>query len=156
SGGAIVAGADSENMLFNRDTYCYAWGRDNAIIARAMDLAGKHELTRNYYTWMKDVIEPEGFYMHKHHPDGSVGSSWQAWVRDGKPYLPIQEDETALQLWALKTYHETARDDFLADKYDWIAHMTDFLVSYMREDITLPKDCWDLWEERQGIHTWTV
>ena len=157
TGGAIVAGADSENMLFNRDTYTYAWGRDNAIIAHAMDRAGKHEITRAYFEFMRPIIEPEGFYMHKHHPDGSLGSSWQAWVRDGNPYLPIQEDETALQLWALKAHHDAAGDDYVNGRYhDWVAPMIDFLISHVRDDIALPKDSWDLWEERQGIHTWTV
>ncbi len=111
SDGAIVAGADSENMLFNRDTYTYAWGRDNAIVARAMDIAGKHALTRKYFEFMRGVIEGDGYYMHKHHPDGSLGSSWQAWVRDGKPYLPIQEDETALHIRALKEHRDRAAED---------------------------------------------
>jgi GH15 family glucan-1,4-alpha-glucosidase len=157
AGGAIVAGADSENMLFNRDTYTYAWGADNAIIACAMDRAGKHELTRKYFEFIRPLLEPEGFYMHKHHPDGSLGSSWQAWVRDGQPYLPIQEDETAMQLWALKVHHDKAGDDYVSGRYhDWIAKIIDFLLGHVRDDIALPKDSWDRWEERQGIHTWTV
>jgi GH15 family glucan-1,4-alpha-glucosidase len=95
--------------------------------------------------------------MHKHHPDGSVGSSWQAWVRNGEPYLPIQEDETALQLWSLKHHHDRAGDDYVNGKYEkWVSRMIDFLVQHVRTDVPLPKDSWDRWEERQGIHTWTV
>ena len=39
--------------------------------------------------------------MHKYRPDKSLGSSWHPWVRNGKPELPIQEDETALVIYAL-------------------------------------------------------
>lgn len=155
-GGAITAANDSDNMLFNRDTYSYVWGRDGALVAVALARAGKHELCREFFSFMKNIIEPEGYYLHKYHPDGSIGSSWHAWVRDGKPYLPIQEDSTALILWSLKVYHDTAGDDFTNDKWEWIKSMLDFLMSFRRDDILLPKDCWDLWEERQGIHTWTV
>ena len=39
--------------------------------------------------------------MHKYNPDGSVGSSWHPWCgSDGLLQLPIQEDETALTLFA--------------------------------------------------------
>jgi GH15 family glucan-1,4-alpha-glucosidase len=156
AGGAITAANDSDNMLFNRDTYSYVWGRDAALVCYAMDCAGKHDLTRTAYSFLETCTEPEGYVLHKHHPDGSLGSSWQAWVRDGKPYLPVQEDSTALVLFALKQYHERAGNDFIHSKREWITSMTDFLLSFTRDDIALPGDCWDLWEERQGIHTWTV
>ena len=48
------------------------------------------------------LMTPEGFLLHKYNPDGSAGSSWHPWMSpDGKRQLPIQEDETALVLWAL-------------------------------------------------------
>jgi GH15 family glucan-1,4-alpha-glucosidase len=143
-------------MLFNKDTYSYVWGRDAALVCHAMDRAGKHNLTRTAYAFLEACTEPEGYFLHKHHPDGSLGSSWQAWVRDGKPYLPVQEDSTALVLMALRRYHAIAGDDFVTQHRSWIESMTDFLITFTREDIALPEDCWDLWEERQGIHTWTV
>ena len=107
-GGAITAANDSDNMLFNKDTYSYVWGRDAALVCHAMDRAGKHHLTRAAYTFLEACTEPEGYFLHKHHPDGSLGSSWQAWTRDGKPYLPVQEDSTALVLMALRRYHAIA------------------------------------------------
>lgn len=156
SGGAIMAANDSDNMLFNRDTYSYVWGRDAALVCHAMDRARKHDLTRSAYRFLERCTEPGGYFLHKHHPDGSLGSSWQAWVRDGKPYLPIQEDSTALVLMALWRYHELAGDDFAHEHAAWIESMTDFLLGFVHPVIPLPGDSWDLWEERQGIHTWTV
>jgi GH15 family glucan-1,4-alpha-glucosidase len=80
-------------------------------------------------------------------------------VRDGKPYLPIQEDSTALVLMALKRHYDVAGEAgkvFIAERQQWISAMTDFLLRFVRPDGSLPEECWDLWEERQGIHTWTV
>jgi len=154
--GAITAANDSDNMLFNRDTYSYVWGRDAALVCHAMDRARKHALTQKSYEFLERCTEPGGYFLHKHHPDGSLGSSWQAWVRDGKPYLPVQEDSTALVLMALWRYHTLANDDFAHTHAHWIEAMTDFLVHFVHPSIPLPQECWDLWEERQGIHTWTV
>ncbi|MFN3481210.1 MAG: glycoside hydrolase family 15 protein, partial [Thermodesulfovibrionales bacterium] len=40
SGGAIIAGNDSDVQHFARDTYSYMWPRDGALVAYALDLAG--------------------------------------------------------------------------------------------------------------------
>src|SRR5207244_7911697 len=51
-------------------------------------------------------LTPAGSVRHKYNPDGTLASSWHGYVRDGKPVLPIQEDETALIIWALWQYFE--------------------------------------------------
>ena len=40
SAGGILAANDSDVIQFNRDTYCYIWPRDGALVANALDLAG--------------------------------------------------------------------------------------------------------------------
>jgi GH15 family glucan-1,4-alpha-glucosidase len=52
------------------------------------------------------VMSPEGFVRHRYNPDGTLASSWHGYVRDGQPVLPIQEDETALVVWALGAYFD--------------------------------------------------
>jgi len=50
-------------------------------------------------------------FLHKYNPDGSPASSWHPWVdAKGRPQMPIQEDETALVLWALWRHYERLRD----------------------------------------------
>jgi GH15 family glucan-1,4-alpha-glucosidase len=57
------------------------------------------------------VVSDDGFLLHKYNPDGSVGSSWHPWLApDGSKQLPIQEDETALVLWALWAHFQRFRD----------------------------------------------
>lgn len=99
--GAILAANDTDIMVTNRDHYSYLWPRDGALIAHALDRAGYPEVTRPFYFFCRDILSEEGFFWPKYNPDGSVGSSWHPWTRDEYGYLPVQEDETALVLWAL-------------------------------------------------------
>jgi GH15 family glucan-1,4-alpha-glucosidase len=96
--------------------------------------------------------------MHKYNPDGSAGSSWHPWIRrSGEQQLPIQEDETALVLFALWHHHVLA--DTLPDSRDdyarFVIPAADFLVRY-RDDAGLPLPSYDLWEERYGVTAFTV
>ncbi len=97
--------------------------------------------------------------LHKYNPDGSLGSSWHPWVDgEGNMQLPIQEDETALVLWALWEHYKRYRDvEFIRPLYSpLIRRAGDFLASYREPHTGLPEASYDLWEERRGIHTFTV
>ena len=53
-----------------------------------------------------------------HNPDGSPGSSWHPWYADDQMQLPIQEDETALVIWALWQHYKIHRNlDFIVSLY---------------------------------------
>jgi GH15 family glucan-1,4-alpha-glucosidase len=71
--------------------------------------------------------------------------------------LPVQEDETGLVLWALwRHYAEHRSLDFIGELYtSLIVPAADWMSSYVRPD-GLPQPSWDLWEERWGIHAFTV
>ncbi len=155
--GAIIAGNDSDNLQFNRDTYSYVWPRDGALIALALQKAGYTELVENFYIFCKDVISDFGCFLHKYNPDGSLGSSWHPWIKDDKPQLPIQEDETALVIYALWDYYARTKDkEFIKKLYKpLIIKAADFMVNYIDKNTSLPKPSYDLWEERQGIFTFT-
>ncbi len=157
--GAIIAANDSDVMQYNRDSYSYLWPRDGALVAHALDLAGYHETTRRFFTFCADIIDPSGYFWHKYNPDGSVGSSWHPWAdHNGNPQLPIQEDETALVLFALGRHFEMQSDvDYLLGVYkSLIEPAADFLASFRDDATGLPEMCWDLWEERRGVHTFTA
>ncbi len=157
--GAILAANDSDVIAYNRDSYCYLWPRDGALVAQALDLAGYHELTRRFFTFCSNVIDPAGYFWHKYNPDGSVGSSWHPWADSkGDLQLPIQEDETALVLFALGRHFDRQSDvDYLRGVYPTLIQpAADFLASFRDEFTGLPQMSWDLWEERRGTHTFTV
>jgi GH15 family glucan-1,4-alpha-glucosidase len=86
-----------------------------------------------------------------------LGSSWHPWVLHGSFSLPIQEDETALVLHALWNYYEATKDKvFIKSLYPkLIKPMGNFLANYRYEN-GLPKESYDLWEERRAIFTFTT
>lgn len=79
-------------------------------------------------------------------------------MRDGHPALPVQEDETALVLWELWQHVERYPDyPELHRLYEQMVHpAAEFLLYYRLEDGTLPRESYDLWEERYGIYTFTT
>ena len=155
--GAIIAANDSDITTQARDTYSYLWPRDGALVAHALDVAGYPQLTRRFFRLCSQLLTPEGYFLHKYNPDGSFASSWLPWVKDGEPQLPIQEDETALVLWALWQHFERYRDvEYITPLYaPLIKRAANWMVSY-RDPVTgLPKASYDLWEERHGVLAYT-
>lgn len=159
NGGAIIAANDTDTLQFNRDTYSYMWPRDGALVAKALDTAGHSTMTRRFYYYCSDVLTGEGYFLHKYNADGTAGSSWHPKLgRDGKKHLPIQEDETALVLHGLWHHFAIHGDvEFISSLYyRLIKPGGDFLATFRDKRTGLPDSSYDPWEERRGIHTWTV
>ncbi|HEX6839827.1 MAG TPA: glycoside hydrolase family 15 protein, partial [Polyangia bacterium] len=112
----------------------------------------------------------DGYLLHKYNPDKSLASSWHPWVALktsptgnqaefvlGKPQLPIQEDETALVVWAMWRHFQRYRDiDAMKPLYGRLIRKAgDFMVRYREQHTKLPAPSYDLWEERRGILTFT-
>jgi len=156
--GAIIAANDSDIASAVRDTYSYMWPRDGALVAHALDLAGYSGITRAFFQFCTDVLSKEGYLLHKYNPDRTLASSWHPWLREGHKDLPIQEDETALVLWALWRHFEKRGDvEFVKPLYrSLIIRSADFLVSYRDPKTGLPRTSYDLWEERRGVLAFTT
>jgi GH15 family glucan-1,4-alpha-glucosidase len=157
--GAVIAATDSDIVQFGRDTYTYMWPRDGAIVTVALIQAGYPDITRRFFTFCQNLITNGGFLLHKYNPDGSVGSSWHPWMSsDGRRQLPIQEDESALVVWALWRHFETFRDvEFVRPLYKpMVKTIADFLARYREPHTRLPASSYDLWEERRGIPAFTI
>ncbi len=160
-GGAIIASSDADIMQQGgKDNYCYMWHRDGAYSALALDRAGDFTVSQRFFEFSNAVVSEHGYFMHKYSPDRSLGSSWHGWVdrETHLPTLPIQEDETALVLTALLRHYELTKDlEFIEVVYNsLIKHTAEFMMSYRDEHTGLPLASHDLWEERYGIHTYTV
>ncbi len=155
--GAIIAANDSDIATEARDTYSYLWPRDGALVAHALDVAGYPQLTRRFFRLSAQLLTPEGYFLHKYNPDGTLASSWLPWVKDGEPQLPIQEDETALVIWALWHHFERFRDvEFITPLYaPLVKRAANWMAAY-RDPVTgLPRASYDLWEERHGVMAFT-
>jgi len=156
--GGIIAASDSDVIQFNRDTYSYIWPRDGALVANALDLAGYPMISQRFYHFASRTITRDGYFLHKYNPDGTLASSWHPWFKDGRDQLPIQEDETALVIWALWNHFVIYRDiEFIKPLYrQLIKKAADFLCRYREKETGLPEASYDLWEERRGILSFTT
>src|SRR5207237_7506221 len=156
--GGIVAANDYDITKFARDTYSYVWPRDGALVANALDRSGHEDITRAFFQYCAEVLTEEGYFYHKYNPDGSPASSWHPWVLKGNRAMPIQEDETALVVWALWRHYYRYRDiEFIRPLWvDVVQKAADFMARYRDSRTGLPLPSYDLWEERWGVHAFTV
>ncbi|MCL5038247.1 MAG: glycoside hydrolase family 15 protein [Firmicutes bacterium] len=156
--GAIIAATDTDIMKTNRDHYGYVWPRDGALVTLALNKAGYLEPGERFFRFIRRIITDEGYLLHKYNPDGSLGSSWHPWYRDGSIQLPIQEDSTALVLYVLWDYYQRTRNLELLDELylPLIRPAADFLVTYRDSETGLPLPSYDLWEERRGVFSYTA
>lgn len=155
--GAIIAANDTHTFHFKKDTYSYMWPRDGALIARSLDRVGHKDITTKFFEFCSGLISDGGYLLHKYRPDGSFGSSWHSWFKGDKIQLPIQEDETALVLDALwKHYLKHEDDEMVKGMYEnFIKKAADFMVDFRDPETNLPRETYDLWEEKLGVHTFT-
>jgi glucoamylase len=157
--GAILAANDSDVVLRATDHYSYLWTRDGAFVANALDLAGFRHPPRKFYEFCGEIVHEKGYFLQKYNADGTVASGWHtAWDKySGTAQTPIQEDETALVIWALWQHYDKYRDiEFVHSLYrKLVTRCADFMVEFRHEGTGLPAPSWNLWEDRRGIHTFT-
>lgn len=159
SEGGIVAATDYDITKFARDTYSYVWPRDAALAVNALDRSGHADVTRRFFEFCARTRTGEGFFLHKYTPAGDPGSSWHPWAdQAGNRILPIQEDETGLVLWALWEHFKIHGNlDFTVELYtSLVVPAATWMMDYADQNYGLPKPSWDLWEERWGVHAFTV
>lgn len=156
--GAIIAANDSDIVRFGRDTYSYMWGRDGAFVVAALAKSGYTHVCMKYFDFCTRVLSDEGYLYQHYNPDGSLASNWHPWLHNGKEVLPIQEDSTALIIWALWIHYESSKDiEFIRPLYEKLVKKSaDFMVTHRDPETKLPIPCYDLWEERFGVHSFTV
>nr|HQU93834.1 glycoside hydrolase family 15 protein [Pyrinomonadaceae bacterium] len=157
--GAILAANDHDVTERATDHYSYLWTRDGAFVANALDLAGYSHLTRKFFDFCGRIVHKDGYFLQKYNPDGTLASGWHAaWdIYRQEKLVPIQEDETALVLWALWEHYDRYRDiEFAHRLYRKLTiPCADFLEVFRDSATGLPRPSWNLWEDRHGIHTFT-
>ena len=156
--GAIIAANDTDISELARDTYSYMWPRDGALVSSALMHAGHAGAAERFLGFCSRVVSPNGYLRHKYNPDESLASTWHGYVRNGTAVLPIQEDETALVIWALGEFFDLYRriEETAPFYRGLVTRPADFLLDYVNPSTGLPLPSYDLWEERWGVHTFTV
>ncbi len=155
--GGIIASCDSDMLQYGLDTYSYVWPRDAAYIALALSRASHKSVAKRLFGFCNDVITSDGYLMHKYLPDKSLGSSWHPWIRGEVLQIPIQEDETALIIYALNEHYAMHKDLELVESLytSLVEKAAHFMVEYRDHETGLPFASYDLWEEKRGTSTYT-
>lgn len=155
--GSIIASSDSDVLFLRRDMYCYMWPRDGALIVRSLDQAGYPEISERFFRFCMKALTPFGYLFHKYRPDGSWGSSWHSWVNHGNIQLPIQEDQIGLVLDGLwKHFVQHKESDHMRElSKEFVEKVANFMLDFYDETLGFPKQSYDVWEEKLGIHTFT-
>ncbi len=147
--GSIIASPDARTLKWGGDTYCYCWWRDASLITRAMSEVGLNRNTVALLRFADKAQENEGYLLHRHFPDGSVGSTWHP-----PPFLQL--DQTASVITAARYFYECSGNvDELLPSWGMVRDAADFLMHFVDDD-GLPKPSYDLWEERKSVNIYTV
>lgn len=161
SQGAIIASTDSEIMQTARANYCYAWPRDGALVATTLDQLGWRNESRRYFSWLLDIkrtVHP--LLLQKYRPDGLLGASWHPWISVDGAEIPFQEDESAstvssLDFHLLERLHYDDEEQFRAKALSFMDSCASYMAWYVDQN-GFPRPSYDLWEERRGVHAYTV
>lgn len=147
--GAIIASPDYRTLKYGGDSYNYCWWRDGGYISRAMSEAGLHDGARAFLRFAAECQEEDGSYLHRHFPDGYLGTTW---------HLPsfLQIDQTASVIDAVHHHYQcTGNLDVLLEQWDMVRRAADFLMDFV-DDRGLPQSSFDLWEERKAVNAYSV
>lgn len=142
--GSIVASPDSRTLKSGGDTYNYCWWRDGAYICRAMADVGYDRGALAFLKFAAACQEPEGYFLHRHFPDGSVGSTWHP-----PPFIQIDQTASVIDA-AWHYYRRTGHLDELLDLWPMVRSAADFLMEFVGPN-GLPLPSFDLWEEHKAV-----
>jgi hypothetical protein len=146
--GGIIAAPEFHYDLTHCGGYAYCWGRDAGFISYAMDVCGMYEESAHFYRYMQKCQSADGSFLHRHDMDGNLGSSWGL----------LQPDETASVVFGLWQHVKLAENKALAEE---LKSMVEKAADWMTKsrhplDAELPIPGFDLWEEREGVHCYSV
>jgi oligosaccharide amylase len=149
STGSIIAAPEFDEFYTRCGGYGYCWGRDAAFITTALDRAGLYGMSTRFYEWTLTAQDEDGAWQQRHYHDGRLAPSWG-----------LQIDEGASILWGMLQHYRALPDAernerFLRAMWPAVRKGADFLMREIDESNGLPKPSRDLWEERDGQHTYS-
>jgi GH15 family glucan-1,4-alpha-glucosidase len=114
----LIASCDSSIYNYGKDYYSYVWPRDGAYAVWPLIRVGIFDEAKQFFSFCRDIIHPDGYLMHKYQPDRAIGSTWHPLIHGKHNELAIQEDETAIVIYMLGEYFETSKDtEFVQSLY---------------------------------------
>ncbi|KAL5608417.1 hypothetical protein FOBRF1_008914 [Fusarium oxysporum] len=147
STGGMIAGPDVQSGIASAPGYAAFWARDAAWALLGTVAIGQYALSKSVLEFAWATQSPEGLWLHRHHTDHSVASSWGL----------HQIDETGIILHCFKKYIDATEDTAMLTKH-WtgVEKAAEFLMNSRDPQRGIPVPSVDLWEEREGFHLYTA
>lgn len=147
--GAVVASPDPRTLKSGGDNYNYCWWRDAGYVSKAMDEVGLYQNAHRFLSFARECQEEEGYFLHRHFPDGAVGSTWHP-----PPFLQIDQTGTVVaSVWHHFKKHQDL--DELLEFWPLVRDAADFMMRFVDER-GLPRPSFDLWEEKKAVNAYSV
>jgi len=145
-GGGVLAAPESDPDRRRSGGYGFVWARDLAFIMTAAAVAGQRDVVDGALGWLVRAPSADGLYEQRHRTDATVAPTWG-----------LQLDETGAVLHAIGEVARVLDDpDIPARCWPTVAAGADALARLLHPDTGLPPASLDIWEERVGVHTYTV
>jgi len=150
STGGISAAIEIDENLTECGRYSYCWPRDAIFITNALDILNMEKETDKFYkTFCKMTQSKSGMWEQRFHTDGNLAPCWG-----------YQIDETASVIYGIYNHYEhTNNIKFLKDTLKMCENATKYLKKYVQNILDGKEEeykSYDLWEENEGIHTYSL
>lgn len=136
--GGVLASPDVDETFSKCGRYGYCWPRDALFIMKAFALLGMNDAVEKFYTiWAAKAQLENGLFEQRYYVNGELAPSWG-----------LQIDETSAMLIGINKFGKCRKLETI------ICKATDALLNFL-DDNLLPYSCFDLWEERKGVHLYS-
>ena len=148
--GGISAAVEIDENRTKCGRYSYCWPRDAIFVTNSLDILGMTKETEKYYkTFCKMTQSKNGMWEQRFYTDGSLAPCWG-----------YQIDETASVVYGIYNHYEhTKNTNFLKDTLRMSESAIKFLKKYVQNVLDGKEEeykSYDLWEENEGIHTYSL
>jgi hypothetical protein len=145
--GALLAAAEVDPHSRMSGGYGYSWPRDGAYLAGALGSFEFRDRVEHYFRFVTETQDESGAWWQRYLSTGHAGPSW------GR----IQIDEPASVLGAAYVHFRRTRDHlWLENFWPTLQKGLAFLESFHSGDPGWGQPSHDLWEERMGIHAYSL
>ena len=148
--GGIIASPEIDENFSKCGRYAYCWPRDAVFMTKAMDIVKMEKETDKFYrNFCKKTQSKNGMWEQRFYTDGSLAPCWG-----------YQIDETASVVYGIYNHYEhTKNEKFLKDTLRMSESAIKFLKKYVQNVLDEKEEeykSYDLWEENEGIHTYSL
>ena len=148
--GGISAAVEIDENRTKCGRYSYCWPRDGIFITNALDILGMTKETEKFYkTFCKMTQSKSGMWEQRFYTDGTLAPCWG-----------YQIDETASVIYGVYNHYEHTNNlKFLKDTLKMCENATKYLKKYIQNLLEGKEEeykSYDLWEENEGIHTYSL